>query len=109
MDVQATALPDTPAIGYDSRMLKPITPFCECGRRAVRFVTDRWPYSDGRYRTLGLCDRCPSPAEIDQRAAKVREGWSDQEHYAKHFGCSLAQLEYRQRVDVVVCSVMDDE
>lgn len=90
-------------------MLKPITPYCECGRRAVRFVVDRWPYRDGRYRTMGLCDRCPSPDEIDARAAKVRESWSDAEFYAKHYGVSLSHLDYHQRVDVVVCNVMDDE
>lgn len=90
-------------------MLKPITPYCECGRRATRFVVDRWPYRDGRHRMMGLCDRCPSPAEIDQRAAKVRESWSDREYYAKHFGVSLAQLSYHQRVDIAVVTVMDDE
>jgi hypothetical protein len=89
-------------------MLKPV-PYCECGKPATRFAVDRWPYRDGLYRTLALCPHCPSPSEIDQRAAKVREGWSDQEFYAKHYGVALSHLEYHRGVDIAIVRVMDDE
>lgn len=98
LGVQATTLPNTTAIGYDSRMLKPI-PYCECGQPATRFVPDRYLHR-GRQVMLALCPHCPSPAEIDERAALVRESWSDEEHYCKHYGCSRAGLEYLQAVDL---------
>lgn len=53
---------------------------CVCGRWATRLATD----CDGIEQLF--CDRCPTPAEIVDRAAEVRSRWDETEHYSRQFG-----------------------
>lgn len=72
---------------------------CECGQPATRSVPDRWPDRHGHIRTLHLCDRCPTPAEIDQRSALVRQSWSDEMHYQKAWDCNRNCVQFRREYD----------
>lgn len=46
-----------------------------CGHPAQRFFNDE----DGSL--LPLCNRCPSPSEIELLTAKFRESWSQPEYW----------------------------
>jgi len=53
-----------------------------CGRWATRRKLD---HATGRM--LWLCDRCPSPREIRQRAEAVQAGWDDAQRLARWYDC----------------------
>lgn len=58
-------------------------PDCRCAcclSFATRATVDEWG------ETLILCDRCPSPSEIDLRTAEIRENWDEIEHWCRRYG-----------------------
>lgn len=54
---------------------------------------------------LPMCSDCPSPSEIVERAALVRQGWDDVEYEARRLDCPRPLVEYTKRVyaDERVC------
>lgn len=71
--------------------------FC-CQRTAVcRTALDR-PGRDGSRREITLCDRCPSPLEIDARARVIAWSWSDDERYARYYGIPASCVESHRAV-----------
>lgn len=38
-----------------------------------------------------MCDACPTPQEIEAGTARIQSTWSDDEYYARAWGCSLDQ------------------
>ncbi|MHB8951811.1 MAG: hypothetical protein ACYC4U_02405 [Pirellulaceae bacterium] len=56
---------------------------------------------------MWLCDSCPSPEQIDQRAAEVRSTWTDDMHVARHWDCSVSRVRWRQQyhLDDHVCTI----
>lgn len=67
-----------------------------CGIRATRWALAR-PDRRGATRRLYLCDRCPSPAQIDQEARAISLAWSDRERAARYYDCPVDQAGYRNR------------
>jgi hypothetical protein len=53
-----------------------------CLSFATRETVDEWG------ERLALCDRCPSPEEIQVRAAEVRERWDEIEFWCRRYGVS---------------------
>ncbi len=58
---------------------------CVCWRKATRTARDEFGT------LLRLCRDCPTPAEIRERAAAVRAGWDEREHYSRHYDCGRPQ------------------
>jgi len=75
-----------------------------CGRPATWKALDR-PGRDGSRREIWLCDRCPSPLEIDARARVISWSWSDGERYARYYGCRVRSVERYTEVEIPVCTV----
>ena len=55
-----------------------------CGKRATREV-------EIGGRPTPFCGRCPSPAEIQTRAAAIRSTWTSIEYYARWWTCNQQQ------------------
>lgn len=85
-------------------MIRPTKPYCfACGhqRRSTRVVVINGVSCD-------MCDMCPTPAEIRERAAAVRAGWDDLEHEARRLGISRQHVAYalQLRADEKVCEMV---
>lgn len=66
---------------------------CQATREIIDECGDRTP----------LCERCPSPEEIRERSAAVREEWDDLEHWCRRHGVSR---EFAIAVQAVVVDSM---
>lgn len=66
---------------------------CACSRAATR----RLPDNDFGG-LLYLCDVCPSPEQILQRAELVQATWCAEERLAREYHCSRSRAEYLHRV-----------
>lgn len=49
---------------------------------ATRVTLDEWGDR------LALCDRCPSPSEIELQTAEIRAKWDEIEHWCRRYGMS---------------------
>lgn len=95
---------------YGRGMITTTNRRCEsCGSPATRQVYDRPNPETGFRLRMWFCGSCPDPEQIDNAARVIADGWSPAQMAARIFGCGVSQVEYHQRVDVVVCSVMADD
>jgi len=58
----------------------PLCPCACCRSFATREVLDEYG------ERLPLCDRCPSPEEIERRTAEVRANWDELDYRSRRYG-----------------------
>ncbi len=67
-------------------------------RCAVCYCSSTRQVIDEYGEQLHLCERCPSPEEIRDRAAAIRARWSEEEHLCRLYQCTGTLVRISQQV-----------